>query len=163
MINIQHADTPVQATKPQVQWGHVAFVMATLIFVLWFLQDAWRASDRFENLMLIVPVAVLVVATCVAILGSVALRHRQGLRGEELPPVDLRIPAFMLLVAGYVVGMLFTGFDLATFLFMISCLWLLGERNYLLGVAYSAIITAIAVFGLREMISLPIPTILFPA
>jgi putative tricarboxylic transport membrane protein len=144
-----------------VQWGHVALVVAVLGFTLWFLHDTWTASRRPQNLMLVLPVAMLSVVVGIAIIGGMILRWRRNLADGPLPAIDLRIPGLMLLVGAYVAGLLVTGFDLATFLFMASCLWLLGERNHLLVIGYSAAVTVVAVYGLREIVSLPLPTLLF--
>jgi putative tricarboxylic transport membrane protein len=144
------------------QWGHIAFLLASLLFIVWFLADAWGKSDSLENLMLIVPVAIISAVTAFFIIVTVLLKSRRSIESELLPPIDRRIPAFMLLVAAYVVGLIYTGFDLATFLFVLSGLWLLGERNIVVAVLYSASLTAVAVFGLREIISLPVPTLIFP-
>jgi len=162
MIETDVAEAECPDSRPSVQWGHVVFVLSSLAFILWFLADAWRASDAFENLMLIVPLTIISVATGFAILVAMLLKWLKGAGDDVLAPIDLRIPAFMLLVVAYVAGLIYTGFDLATFFFILSGLWLLGERNYTIAVIYSATLTALVVFGLREIISIPVPTLLFP-
>lgn len=161
MTKSEGAEAGGPKSRVPVQWGHIVFVLSALAFILWFLADAFRALSAFQNLMLIVPVAVISVVTGAAILTAVLLKWRQGVADEVLPPVDLRIPAFMLLVVSYVIALAFTGFDLATFLFTLFGLLLLGERNYAVTVIYSAILTAVVVYGLREIISIPVPTLLF--
>jgi putative tricarboxylic transport membrane protein len=161
-MEAEKSKTTDTQTPGRVQWGHVAFVLGAVGFILWFTADAWRASPSFQNMMLVVPLAVISVLTGLSILLAMFLRWRQGPGDEVLPPIDLRIPGFMLLVSAYVVALLYIGFDLATFVFLLSCLWLLGERNHLVALIFSAALTAFAVFGLRELTSLPVPTILFP-
>lgn len=111
--------------------------------------------------MLILPVAAVSAVVGLSILAGTVVRYVRRTGDEHLPPVDLRIPGFMLLVAVYVFGLLYTGFDVATFVFVVGCLWLLGERNHLLAIGYAAALTAVAVYGLREAVSLPVPTVLF--
>ncbi len=158
---VERIDERMDDRGPQVQWGHVAAVLAMTGFIVWFLNDSWSRSARPQNLMLILPVAAVSVLVGLSILAGTLVRYLRGTGDERLQPVDVRIPGFMLLVAVYVAGLLYTGFDVATFVFVLGCLWLLGERNHLLAVGYAAALTALTVYGLREIVSLPVPTLLF--
>ena len=141
-------------------FGHAALVISILAFHVWFTIDAWQASAKFENLMLVVPLTGLAFVLGLFILFGIvrrgALRHP-----EDIPrPIDRRIPLLMLALCAYVAGLITVGFDLSTFLFLAISLWLLGERRTWLILVYSATITAFCVFGLRAMVSIPVPTLL---
>jgi len=143
-------------------YGHAAFVLAVVAFHLWFALDAWRASSSLENLMLVVPLTAVALALSAFILAGI-LRSAADPPDEDVPrPVDPRIPLLMLALCAYLGGLMSTGFDVSTFLFLCASLWLLGERRIWVILLYGGALTAFCVFGLREMISVPVPTILFP-
>ena len=117
-------------------------------------------SNKFENVMLIIP---LVTASLIIGLGILVgvVREPTSLSGQNnLPKIDRRIPLLMIVLCFYFLGLLFLTFDIATFLFIFFSLIILGERKIWVGILYSIISTAIFVFGLKFMISVPVPTVL---
>ena len=140
--------------------GHSAFIIFVIAFHIWFLLDVQSASNKFENLMLIIP---LVTASLIIGLGILVgiVREPTSVSGQNnLPKIDRRIPLLMIVLCFYFFGLLFLTFDIATFLFIFFSLIILGERKIWVGILYSIIATAIFVFGLKFMISVPVPTVL---
>ena len=142
--------------------GHAVFVVAVLAFQVWFAVDTWRASARVENLMLVLPLTgVALLLGGVILLGIV--RSSATPAPDDVPrPIDPRIPLLMLALCAYLGGLLAVGFDLPTFLFLAVSIWLLGERNLWAILIFSVAVTGFCVFGLRAMVSVPVPTLLFP-
>ena len=140
--------------------GHLAFIIFVIAFHFWFLLDVQSASNKFENLMLIIPLVTASLITGLGILVGV-VRESTSLSGQNnLPKIDRRIPLLMIVLCFYFFGLLFLTFDTATFLFIFFSLIILGERKIWVGILYSIIATAIFVFGLKFMISVPVPTVL---
>ncbi len=143
-------------------YGHAAFVIAVVAFHFWFAMDAWRASSSLENLMFVVPLTIVAFALGALILVGI-FRGAADRPPDDVPrPIDPRIPLLMLALCAYLGGLVSTGFDISTFLFLCASLWLLGERRLWVILLYGSALTAFCVFGLREMVSVPVPTILFP-
>tara|TARA_B100000767_G_C19709035_1_gene511886 strand:- start:363 stop:809 length:447 start_codon:yes stop_codon:yes gene_type:complete len=141
------------------QIGHLAFVFFVISFHCWFLFDAWLASKKFENLMLVVPLAtVACVVGGIILVGAIRSSNLSSME-NKLASIDSRIPFLMLLLCAYFFCLLFLTFDIATFLFLVTSLIILGERRTWIIVVYSLITTIVSVFGLKFMISVPVPTI----
>ena len=141
--------------------GHAIFVVFVIFFHVWFLIDVWGVSSRIEHLMFVVPLAFVAFALgafiLISLLGSLGPQSSQ----INLRPIDIRIPLIMVALCAYLVGMVFVGFDLSTFLFLSYSLWLMGERRLWLIFFYSLALAVFCVFGLREMVSIPVPTFFF--
>ena len=141
--------------------GHAIFVVFVIGFHVWFLIDVWGVSSRIEHLMFVVPLAFVAFALgafiLISLLGSPQLQSSQ----ITLRPIDIRIPLIMVALCAYLVGMVFVGFDISTFLFLSYSLWLMGERRLWVIFFYSLALAVFCVFGLREMVSIPVPTFFF--
>ena len=141
--------------------GHALFVVFVIVFHIWFLIDVWGASSRIEHLMFVVPLAfvafVLGAFILISLLGGLGPQSSQ----KNLRPIDIRIPLIMVALCAYLVGMVLVGFDLSTFLFLSYSLWLMGERRLWVIFFYSLALAVFCVFGLREMVSIPVPTFFF--
>ena len=141
--------------------GHAIFVVFVIVFHVWFLIDVWGVSSRIEHLMFVVPLAFVAFALGAFILISLLGSPRPQSSQINLRPIDIRIPLIMVALCAYLVGMVFVGFDLSTFLFLSYSLWLMGERRLWLIFFYSLALAVFCVFGLREMVSIPVPTFFF--
>ena len=141
--------------------GHAIFVVFVTVFHVWFLIDVWGVSSRVEHLMFVAPLAFVAFALGAFIL--ISLLSSLGPQSSQinLRPIDIRIPLIMVALCAYLVGMVFVGFDLSTFLFLSYSLWLMGERRLWLIFFYSLALAVFCVFGLREMVSIPVPTFFF--
>ena len=141
--------------------GHAIFGVFVIVFHVWFLIDVWGVSSRIEHLMFVVPLAFVAFALGTFILISLLGSPRPQSSQINLRPIDIRIPLIMVALCAYLVGMVFVGFDLSTFLFLSYSLWLMGERRLWLICIYSLALAVFCVFGLREMVSIPVPTFFF--
>jgi len=142
--------------------GHFIFILFIVTFHIWFFFDIIKKSTRMEHLLFVLP---LVTIACV--LGVVIIYN---FKNEQLVQpsqnnqltIDKRIPLLMLALCGYILGLIYVGFDISTFLFLACSLWLMGERKFWVIFPYSIALTILCVFGLREMVSIPFPTLFFP-
>jgi len=132
----------------QGQRGSEALLLALVSgFAVWLAWDAWRRSPSFENLVLIVPVAVLLVGLSL-VLALAALR-----RPDEAGPGGLlKVLALLGLLALLVAGLETVGFDVSSFLFLLAATWLLGERRPLRILLFAAVTTAAVVLSLEYML-----------
>ena len=123
-------------SKRAIDWEHIFFLAAVLIFLVWYLSDATVASPTFSNLILIAPVGAI-AAVLVFYIGTIAL--------------------LMVFFGLFVAAIPYAGFDVATFVFVIATLWLLGERSvvFMLTLALG-ISTGISVAALT-LLTFPIP------
>jgi uncharacterized integral membrane protein len=145
----------------RTDFGHSTFVVFVICFHVWFLIDVWGVSSRIEHLMFVVPLTFVAFGLGAFILISLHQSLDSQTSQVNLKPIDIRIPLIMFALCAYLVGMVFAGFDLSTFLFLSYSLWLMGERRLWVIFFYSFSLTVFCVFGLREMVSLPVPTFFF--
>ena len=145
----------------RTDFGHATFVVFVICFHVWFLIDVWGVSSRIEHLMFVVPLAFVAFGLGAFILISLYKSLDSQTSQVKPKPRDVRIPLIMSALCAYLVGMVFVGFDLSTFLFLSCSLWLMGERRLWVILFYSFALTVFCVFGLREMVSLPVPTFFF--
>jgi putative tricarboxylic transport membrane protein len=130
------------------QRGSEALLLAVVAgFAIWLAQDAARRSPSFENLVLVVPVAVLLVG--LSLMLAIAAWRRPAEPGSG---GVLKVLALLALLVGLVAGLDTIGFDISSFLFLVAATWLLGERNLLRILLFSAITTAAVVLSLEFML-----------
>ena len=141
----------------------IAFALAVAIAILWYLSDAYSASARISNLILILPasvVGVLLVAIVAMQAAMAARRSRAPDAAPHEPPAvsgtDWRVFAIMAGLAVYVFVQDGIGFDLSTFLFVAVSLFVLGERNKYTLILYSVIFTAANIY-IQKTTSYSIP------
>ncbi|MCP1337915.1 tripartite tricarboxylate transporter TctB family protein [Futiania mangrovi] len=143
-------------------WGHLAFIGAAAAFLIWYFLDAYGASSRLENLMLIAPATAIGLGLCLFLAAAEFVTVEGAAPRTALPAVDPRVPLFMALLAAYVAALVYDlGFDVASFLFLAASLWVLGERRPTLLVVFPAVFTVLIVLGMQELLSIPVPTLLF--
>ncbi|OWU83125.1 hypothetical protein ATO6_19915 [Oceanicola sp. 22II-s10i] len=143
---------------------HVIVLLVVAGWAIWFLHDSWRVSDSVENLMLIAPAAVLLLALCLfVILRAARDPSREDGEGGSFAPLlsDLRSLGFIALFAAFIGGLAWGWFDLAAFVFILASLLLLGERKILLAVIYSAAFAGASTWALSEMLPYDVPALLF--
>lgn len=151
--------------------GHLVFLAIVTGYAGWYATDAYLASGKLQNLVLIVPGAAL----CIGLAAFLAFREFRPAAAPAAKPgdvdttnphgdaadpaggtVDDRIPPILLgMLGAYVVAMAWIGFDIATFLFISAALYLLGQRNWVLILGYSAAFTFAIVVGIGQLVSLP--------
>ena len=146
---------------------HVAFVSAIVAFCAWYLVDARGASINVQNLLLIEPTSILVFVLYVFILRDAVTVERldslaamPAVREPMTPRFRRRIFGAMALLGLYVLTMAEIGFDVATFLYVLATLLLLGERRVMVLLLVPLLFCAIAIYAFGTMLSLPIPLLL---
>jgi putative tricarboxylic transport membrane protein len=130
------------------QRGSEALLLVVVAgFAVWLAQDAARRSPSFENLVLVVPVAILLVGLSAALAVAALRRPAEPGAGGVL-----KVMALLALLVGLVAGLDTIGFDVSSFLFLVAATWLLGERNPVRILLFSAITTAAVVLSLEYML-----------
>lgn len=146
----------------RIQWGHFLFLAVVLVYLVFYLWDSWKAAPNFGNLIFILPATVFcILAVLMIAFRQVADRDASPAVTEEQSDGDKpnwTLPLCIVIFGIYVFTMAYIGFDVATFLFVIAGSVLLGERRPIFTLIYAAIFTAITVYGLKAMITAPIPT-----
>lgn len=151
-----------------VDLPHLAFVTAIAAWCAWFCQDAWRAQKGVENLILIVPASamamilyIVVAASCIHIVPP--KDHPPAAPRRPLAPgMASKIIGTMALLAAYVVCAPLFGFDVASFIYILTMLLLLGERRILVLVLVPALFCAIVIYCFNTLLATPLPLLLFP-
>jgi putative tricarboxylic transport membrane protein len=147
---------------------HAALVTAIAGWCLWYLFDARAASTNIQNLILIQPLAILVAILWVAILReTVRFEPTKRLPDSAAPqrePLD-RTTAFkvfgsMALLGLYVASMTTIGFDVATFVYVLASLLLLGERRLAVLAPVPLLFTTIVVVAFDQLLARPLPLLL---
>lgn len=135
-----------------------------LLLSCWYLTDAYRASSSTENLLLILPASIVVIALCLWIIGRTlyeAMQNRAQ-ESEEEKPERKQVSVFgaMCILAGFVLSMDWIGFDVATFLFMVALMFLQGERRpFWLG-CFPLVFAVLVSLFFEYMIPYPMPMLL---
>jgi len=129
-------------------------------FVVWYLLEAWGASGKTENLILILPISVITLVLCALELFQ---QLRQGVTQEHQnrEAVSSVLPV-MALFAGYVIALEWLGFDLATVIFVAAFLALQGERRAPWLVGYSVCFGMLVALFFSNMLPYPMPMSLLP-
>lgn len=149
--------------------GHLAGVTTIVGLCVWYFFDARRVSDSFDNLLLIAPAAALaVVLYAVIVARDVRIRRADGGEDPAGAPADGAATAgpdwkqfaLMGLLAAYVLAMPYAGFDVATAAFVFLALRLEAKQSWRFAALYALAFTVLTVGGLRELLSVPVPTLL---
>ena len=129
-------------------------------FTLWYLLEAWSASSKAENLILILPIAVLTLIMCTL---ELVQQLRQGVTPAhcEREPTNTVAPVIGLFAA-YVIALEWLGFDLATVLFVGAFLWLQGERRWPWVAGYSLCFGMLVAVFFSNMLPYPMPMSFLP-
>ncbi|WP_447555402.1 tripartite tricarboxylate transporter TctB family protein [Vreelandella sp. EE22] len=143
-------------------YGDLLVLMALACFTLWYLMDAISVSSRVQNLLLILPLSLLVLAI-IALELVLRIKHRTLLRAsEEEEPLHRTLPVVGLF-AVYVLSLETLGFDLATVLFIALFLVLKGERKWWMVVGFSAAFGLGTAYFFSQMLPYPMTLLLLPS
>jgi hypothetical protein len=149
-----------------VDAGHLALVTALAGWCLWYLLDARAASADIQNLSLIEPVALLMIAVWALIARQTikigpAAASEQPLGRTKIPgPFAHRIFGSMALLAIYVTMATFIGFDVATVVYIAAALVLLGERSIITLVVLPVAFCGVAIYLFNTILATPLPILL---
>ena len=160
----------------RIDWGHCALIAIMAGITIFYLHDAWQASNRVRNLILVLPASILALTMCLIVLGDVlaaALRkpepapemtpHYESERdGPETETLLQRFRPAVLMgtFALYILSLPYLGFDVATALFMAVSLLIDGERRLLFVVGLSIGFAVLVTIAFRWLIPYPMPILL---
>jgi hypothetical protein len=147
---------------------HALLVTAVAGWCLWYFFDARAQSANVQNLVLIQPLAILVAILWIVILRE-TIRVDLAVEAPAQPPAQcepldgataLKIFGSMGLLGCYVASMSAIGLDLATFVYVLASLFLLGERRVAVLLAVPVVFTAITVLAFDRLLATPLPLLL---
>jgi hypothetical protein len=171
MSDLRDAQRPLAPSRRPRERGHLALLVLFAAFALLYLLDAAGQSLRIDNLSVIAPVTVLVLLICGRLIGRILRgrgREATGTTASDSAHQALSLSwveqhrgaLFAVLLVVYLLGLVFWVFDVPTFLFLLSALWLQGERNWIAMTVFSALFAAGVCWALRVMVSFPFDTLL---
>lgn len=151
-----------------VDLPHLAFATAIAAWCAWFCWDAWRAQRDVENLIMIVPASAaalgfyaVVAASCFRVTGG-APDAAGPARRALAPGIGRKIAGTMALLAAYAITGPTIGFDVASFVYVLLMLLLLGERRVVPLVLVPTVFCVVVIYSFATILSTPLPLLLFP-
>lgn len=142
-----------------VYWGHVALLAVIGGVIAAYLLDARATSTRTNNLLFVQPAAIVGLLLVLLVLPQCFRRVPAGGAAESPEPIShlAKAGALMAAMAALALSMETIGFDLATFAFLVVAVWLCGERNWIVNIAFSAVFTVLLIYGYGAIIPFPFP------
>lgn len=154
--------------------GPALVTLAVLILALAYMTDAYAASKRIHNIIMLVPMTAIVVLLSVIIFAKELIFRRSATpqshktQAPSAPSADVAgasagaIAAMMIALVAYAVALPWIGFDVASILFIAFCLWIQGERRLLVlagfSIPFGLMVTWLLINGARS----PAPTMIIP-
>lgn len=157
--------------KARFNYPELGLASFFLILACWYLLDAYRASSSSENLLLILPAAVVVIGLCLWIIGTTLFNSIRTIslqptleeeKSEKKTPEKKQVSVLgaMVILGCFVLSMDWIGFDVATFLFMVAFMFLQGERRLFWLGGFSLIFAFLVSMFFEYMIPYPMPMLL---
>lgn len=145
----------------RVAWGQLALVTTLAGLALAYLLDARSVSLSVNNLLLLQPTALFVLA----LWGVIAFGTIRRAHPEEGPsPRDwigqLRVVAMVAVFGVFIASLERIGYDIAIALFVAVGLFIGGERRLLWLLLFPAVFAACVTLGFRALVPYPFPTTL---
>ena len=143
----------------RVDLPQTLFATAIAAFCACYLLNARAASSDVQNMLLIEPAAIAGLILSALIVRDTIRLEPAGtmVAGAPLDRPGARVVGSMVLLGAYVFSMAKIGFDLATYLYILANLILLGERRILVLVVLPLAFAAAIVYGLSAISSIPLP------
>lgn len=148
----------------RVDWGHMLLIAFFAVITIAYLTDAWMASPKVRNLVLVLPASILSLVLCVIVAWS---SFRSGADDDSTEAAESRStfdrfkPALLMaLFALYVLTVPWLGFDVGSALFVAAALLLDGERRIVLLAAVSIIFSCVATLVFHWLLPYPMPLLL---
>lgn len=165
--------------------SHVLLLLSFLAASVWYLMDTLGASERVENIIFVGPLALAAITLSLYILVRLLVDIRRRSSREDAVPAGSagsgsagsgqdaavapprsfvarwRAALVALLFALYVTTLDVIGFDAGTFLFVMACLIVQGERNPLVFIGYPLVFAALVTYAFRLLVPYPFETLLF--
>lgn len=148
--------------------GHLVFVLLMLVFTLWYLFDALRASTAVTNLILILPVSIVLTGLCVAmvvrevrriVLASGTPSGTVASTGDTSDRLAKWTYAASMVVFIFLIREI--GIELSAFLFMVANMRLLGAKSWVFTVIYSAAFSLVLSYLFVSVMNQTLPSLLF--
>jgi putative tricarboxylic transport membrane protein len=133
----------------------IAVLAALSLFTSWYLWEAWGASNSVENLIFILPIAVLTLLMCT--LELIKQLFSDLVEANKPTESMLSVLPVIILFAVYVLSLEWVGFDVGTVLFVASFLFLQGERRVVWLIAYSLVFGIVVALFFSNMLPYPMP------
>jgi ABC-type sugar transport system permease subunit len=158
--------------KARFSFPELGLASFFLVIGSWYLLDAYRASSSSENMLLILPAAIVVIGLCLWIIGTTLYRDFRRKSAQSLPEKEklseekssekkpVSVLGAMSILACFVLSMDWIGFDVATFLFMFALMFLQGERRLFWLGGFSLIFAVLVSLFFEYMIPYPMPMLL---
>lgn len=154
--------------RRRLDWGHLTLVLFFAVVTIAYLADAWEASAKFKNLVLVLPASVLALFLCLVVAWSAL---RSGADVTDAPAADDEIPkatllerfrpAFLMaLFALYVLTLPWLGFDVGSAVFVAAALLLDGERRILIILPVSIVFAFAATLIFGWLLPYPMPLLI---
>jgi len=155
-----------------VDYGHLSLVGLMAAIVAWYLFDTRSVSTNVNNILLVQPVSIFALLMCALIVpqcfkrvtGAAAEPEKEGDYDPLAPklPTERKEVIKMALLGGalgvFVFSLNIIGFDIAIFLFCVAAMAICGERRPLHLLAFSLIVTVVAIYGFKALIPFPMFT-----
>ena len=150
----------------RIAWGHVVLLIGIAMVVLWYLRDTYMASHQIGNLVFILPVSVITLALCTAVLVQTVREAGTTETADAQAPAKPWIERYgavlmMALFALFVLGSDRIGFDICAYLFIALAIVVQGEKRPLVVLAYPAIFVGLITYGFKAVVPVPMPTMFF--
>lgn len=159
----------------RADWGHLAFASVIAGVTAAYLYDVLQTSLHPNNILLVVPLSILVLALYLVLVVRAVTIERPGTAEPAAPAREaadspdgtapqtrgdlLRGLVLLLGLGAYVALFQTIGLDVATFLFTAGGLVLLGVRRPVFVAIYAAIFTVVVVGGARLLLYYPMHTV----
>ncbi|WP_026380454.1 tripartite tricarboxylate transporter TctB family protein [Afifella pfennigii] len=142
-----------------VNWGHLALLAVIGSVIAAYLLDTRATSLRVNNLLFVQPAALIGLLLVLLVVPQCFRRRPAGAEAEPAQPLShlAKAAGLMAALVALALSMERIGFDVATFCFLLAALRLCGERNWFVNLGYSAVFTAILIYGYGTIIPFPFP------
>ncbi len=146
--------------------AELLLVLLMAVIIIWYMMDAYAASSKVANLLLIVPLGVISLGFLVGIVIQILpglLKAEKGdtptesKKEEQTKENAKKIFLAMGLLALYVLIIPSVGFDIATFLFIGVMLFVQGERKWTWLIGFPLIFSFLVSQFFSAMIPYPMP------
>lgn len=163
-----HPVISVGGRKIAVDVPHLALATGIATWCVWYCRDAWLAQADVENLIMIVPASlaalvlyIFVAADCFSVVGRTDDLSTLSRRPLE-KGVGIKLAGTMALLAAFVVAGPLIGFDVASFVYILATLMLLGERRLIVLLLVPSLFCLVAIYCFDMILATPLPLLFFP-
>jgi hypothetical protein len=157
-----------RSARSRIDWGHLALLALLAGVTTWYLHDAWSASSRVRNLILILPASILAVTLAAGIAVGVIVQclrapdDRGAVVAQDTSTLSDRLYPLILMTifALYILTIPVAGFDFGSALFVLIALIFDGERRPLFLLIYPVLFAAVCTLLFRWLLPYPMTTLI---